>query len=99
MQSGYYPIEFKYKVLQDMFEHHLSLQETALKYGIPSPCTVLVWKRKYDKKGLFGLNDGSRIWSESMVKKDDMDCALNAGADYIVTNDRHFNILKNIDFP
>ena len=28
-----------------------------------------------------------------------VDCALNAGADYIVTNDKHFNILKNIDFP
>ena len=27
------------------------------------------------------------------------DCALNAGADFIVTNDRHFNVLKNIDFP
>jgi len=25
--------------------------------------------------------------------------ALNAGADYIVTNDRHFNILKTLDFP
>jgi len=28
-----------------------------------------------------------------------VDCALNAGADYIVTNDRHFNVLKNISFP
>jgi putative PIN family toxin of toxin-antitoxin system len=28
-----------------------------------------------------------------------VDCALNVGADYIVTNDKHFNILKNIDFP
>jgi len=28
-----------------------------------------------------------------------VDCALNAGADYIVTNDKHFNVLKNIDFP
>ena len=28
-----------------------------------------------------------------------VDCALNAGAEYIVTNDRHFNILKNIPFP
>jgi len=26
-------------------------------------------------------------------------CALNAGADYIVTNDRHFNILNKIEFP
>ena len=28
-----------------------------------------------------------------------VDCALNAGADCIVTNDRHFKVLKNIDFP
>ena len=28
-----------------------------------------------------------------------VDCALNAGADYLVTNDRHFNVLKTIDFP
>jgi len=27
------------------------------------------------------------------------DCALNTGADYIVTNDKHFNILKVINFP
>jgi putative PIN family toxin of toxin-antitoxin system len=27
------------------------------------------------------------------------DCALNIGADYIVTNDKHFNILKEMDFP
>ena len=63
MQSRYYPIEFKYKVLQDMIENHLSLQDTALKYGIPSPSTVLFWKRKYDKEGVTGLNKGSRIWS------------------------------------
>ena len=28
-----------------------------------------------------------------------VDCAFNAGADYIVTNDRHFNVLKTLDFP
>ena len=28
-----------------------------------------------------------------------VDCALNAGADCIVTNDKHFNMLKYIDFP
>ena len=27
------------------------------------------------------------------------DCALNAGASYIVTNDKHFNILKETGFP
>jgi len=28
-----------------------------------------------------------------------VDCAIAAQADYIVTNDKHFNILKDIDFP
>ena len=28
-----------------------------------------------------------------------VDCALNAGADFIVTNDKHFNVLKKISFP
>jgi putative PIN family toxin of toxin-antitoxin system len=28
-----------------------------------------------------------------------VDCAFAANADYIITNDNHFNILKNIDFP
>jgi predicted nucleic acid-binding protein len=27
------------------------------------------------------------------------DCALNAGVDYIVTNDKHFDVLKYMDFP
>jgi putative PIN family toxin of toxin-antitoxin system len=28
-----------------------------------------------------------------------VDCAISANAKYIVTNDRHFNVLKNINFP
>jgi putative PIN family toxin of toxin-antitoxin system len=34
--------------------------------------------------------------------KDDnkfVDCAFAANADFIITNDNHFNVLKNIDFP
>ena len=41
-------------------------------------------------------------WNLISVDPDDnkfVDCALNAGADYIVTNDKHFNLLKNVDFP
>ena len=41
-------------------------------------------------------------WNLIQIDPDDnkfVDCALNAGADYIVTNDRHFNILKKTDFP
>jgi putative PIN family toxin of toxin-antitoxin system len=28
-----------------------------------------------------------------------IDCAISANANYIVTNDRHFNVLKDIEFP
>jgi predicted nucleic acid-binding protein len=28
-----------------------------------------------------------------------VDCAISANADYIVSNDRHFNIVKDITFP
>jgi len=28
-----------------------------------------------------------------------VDCALNIGADFIVTNDKHFNILRTVEFP
>lgn len=28
-----------------------------------------------------------------------VDCAVCGNADFLVTNDKHFNILKNIDFP
>lgn len=28
-----------------------------------------------------------------------VDCAIASNADYLVTNDKHFNILKEIDFP
>jgi predicted nucleic acid-binding protein len=27
------------------------------------------------------------------------DCAIAANADYLVTNDKHFNVLKQIQFP
>ena len=41
-------------------------------------------------------------WNLISVDPDDnkfVDCAFNAGADCIVTNDKHFNVLKDIDFP
>ena len=41
-------------------------------------------------------------WNLITVDPDDnkfVDCALNAGADYIITNDKHFNILNEIEFP
>jgi uncharacterized protein len=41
-------------------------------------------------------------WHFIVVDPDDdkfVDCAVAAAADYIVTNDNHYNILKQLDFP
>ena len=41
-------------------------------------------------------------WNLISTDPDDnkfVDCALNAGADYIVTNDKQFNELKLLNFP
>ena len=41
-------------------------------------------------------------WNLITADPDDnkfVDCAISANADYIVTNDKHFNILKMTDFP
>ncbi len=41
-------------------------------------------------------------WNLISADPDDnkfVDCALNAGVDLVVSNDKHFNILKTIDFP
>jgi uncharacterized protein len=41
-------------------------------------------------------------WSAIVADYDDnkfVDCAVSASADYIVTNDGHFNVLKDREFP
>ena len=41
-------------------------------------------------------------WNLIVADPDDnkfVDCSLNAGANYLVTNDRHFNVLKSLGFP
>ena len=42
------------------------------------------------------------FWNLITADPDDnkfVDCAIAANADYIITNDAHFNVLKNITFP
>ena len=41
-------------------------------------------------------------WNLIKADPDDnkfVDCALNAGAEFIVTNDKHFNELRRVEFP
>jgi predicted nucleic acid-binding protein len=41
-------------------------------------------------------------WNFIDIDKDDnkfVDCAIAGNADYLVSNDKHFNCLKTIEFP
>jgi len=41
-------------------------------------------------------------WMLILADPDDnkfVDCAISANANFIVSNDKHFNVLNNIDFP
>lgn len=41
-------------------------------------------------------------WQLIEIDKDDnkfVDCSIAGNADYLVTNDTHFNVLKSIEFP
>ena len=56
---------------------------------------------------LIVLNNVKKVdvyYKWNLIKQDPddnkfVDCAIASGADYIVTNDQHFKILKNIEFP
>jgi predicted nucleic acid-binding protein len=62
---------------------------------------------KYVIDAILNASHAERItvyykWNLITADPDDnkfSDCAISANADYIVSNDKHFNILKHIDFP
>jgi len=57
---------------------------------------MLMSARNVEKQDIFFK------WNLIENDKDDnkfVDCAIAAGVDYLVTNDRHFNPIKSIGFP
>lgn len=57
---------------------------------------MLISARNVEKQDIFFK------WHLIEADKDDnkfVDCAIAGNVDYLVTNDKHFNILKSIDFP
>lgn len=56
----YYSGDFKLSVITHMRENHLSLFETAVKFGIPRDWTVNQWNRIYTAEGASGLYRNNR---------------------------------------
>ncbi len=63
MKAGSYSGEYKLSVLTYMQENHLSLRQTAAKFGIPAKSTVERWFDIYSKEGAAGLcrNDRGKM--------------------------------------
>lgn len=68
LQSGKinYTGEFKNNVIADLYKNNLTLYDTALKYAMPTPSTVLTWKRLYDAHGSAALYNSNQIWNGAM---------------------------------
>lgn len=61
MKRGTYDGQFKLEVIEYMHANHLSIRETAAKFGIPAHVTVGKWERIYYEEGreaLFRENRG-----------------------------------------
>ena len=60
LKHGTYDGAFKVSVVEYMHENHLSLFQTAVKFGIPQDHTVGKWERIYYEKGPQGLYQDNR---------------------------------------
>lgn len=60
IKRGSYSGDFKLSVIEYMYKYHLSLFETAVKFGIPGDSTVLQWDRIYREEGSPGLYRDNR---------------------------------------
>lgn len=61
-----YSGEFKVSVIRYMHENHLSLFETAIKFGIPNDSVVCNWERIYYEQGESGLMQENRGRKKTM---------------------------------
>ncbi len=60
LKHGTYDGTFKVSVVEYMHENHLSLTQTAAKFGVPQASTVGKWERIYYEEGPQGLYQDNR---------------------------------------
>ncbi len=66
-KHGSYSADFKRKVVSGIVRNSLTLQQAALKYGLPCASAVRTWRERYYKYG-----DAGYIVKMSSVRKPDM---------------------------
>ena len=93
LQQGFYTLCYSNEILTEYEELLMRFYSNSLTYNLLN----FILNSIHTKQ----VNPNYK-WSLITADNDDnkfVDCALNAGADYIVTNDKHFNILGKIKFP
>jgi len=93
LQAGDYNLVISNEILTEYSEKinekfGLTLANKSLDFLLLLPNVILV--NPYYKWRLITNDDDDNKF---------VDCAIVGNADYIVTHDKHFNILKNIEFP
>ena len=90
MKKGSYDGQFKISVIEYMHTNHLSIRETAAKFGIPGHSVVGKWERIYYEEGreaLFRDNRGTKkMNSTNRPRKPKL--AKNVEEDLIAENQR-----------
>jgi len=93
LQKGVYTLCYSNEILMEYEELLMRFYSNSLTYNILNLITNSTYTQQVHPH---------YKWNLITADTDDnkfVDCALNAGADYIVTNDKHFNILNEIYFP
>jgi putative PIN family toxin of toxin-antitoxin system len=93
LQKGFYTLCYSNEILTDYEELLMRFYSIPLTYNLLNFIVNSNHTRQVNPHYKWNLitadNDDNKF----------VDCALNAGADFIVTNDKHFNILCKIEFP
>ncbi|MBD0365894.1 MAG: putative toxin-antitoxin system toxin component, PIN family [Flavisolibacter sp.] len=103
-RSKYHPIiealaDYKYRLLlsNDIYLEYLEIIAAKSNPSVVEGIINFIYKQ-----GNIEIIDVHFQWNLISVDWDEnkfCDCAIAGNADYIVTNDAHFNVLKNLDFP
>lgn len=77
-------------------EYHEIIEQKTNNIVANNICEMLLTLKNVSKQEIYFR------WNLVDADKDDnkfIDCAIAGSADYVVSNDKHFNNIKNMDFP
>ena len=87
-----YTGDFKLSVVRSMRENHLSLFETAVRFGIPNDSVVLAWDRLYELEGATALSQDNR----GKMKKPRKHTSNQQGANPVIS--AQDNLLEELEY-